>query len=144
MSNFVKLEGVDLRYGGTNGVLALNGTDIEINRGEFAAVVGPSGCGKSSLMKLVTGLTPPTAGKITVAGQDVVGPLKCVGMAFQNPTLLPWRKQDIQCILGIIQKGSTEPLNLLVGNTTICIEHRFCRRDFLSRRCAYMRESMTT
>lgn len=105
MSNFVKLERVDLRYGGSNGVLALNGTDIEIKRGEFAVVVGPSGCGKSSLMKLVTGLTPPTAGKITVAGETVVGPLKCVGMAFQNPTLLPWRKllSNVMLPLEIVQ-----------------------------------------
>jgi len=42
-------------------------------------------------MKLVTGLLPPTAGTIQVAGAAVKGPLKIVGMAFQNPTLLPWR-----------------------------------------------------
>jgi NitT/TauT family transport system ATP-binding protein len=105
MSNFVTLEGVDLRYGGSNGVLALSGTDMAIKRGEFAAVVGPSGCGKSSLMKLVTGLTPASAGRITVADQDVSGPLKCVGMAFQNPTLLPWRKllSNVMLPLEIVQ-----------------------------------------
>ena len=59
--------------------------------GEFAAVVGPSGCGKSTLMKLVTGLLPPTGGAVSVAGETVTGPLKIVGMAFQNPNLLPWR-----------------------------------------------------
>src|SRR5262249_16909060 len=53
--------------------------------------VGPSGCGKSTLMKVVTGLWPATAGTVRVSGRDVVGPLNIVGMAFQNPTLLPWR-----------------------------------------------------
>ncbi|WP_157017142.1 ABC transporter ATP-binding protein [Mesorhizobium xinjiangense] len=105
MDNFVTLDGVDLQYGGSGGVVALKGTDLQIKRGEFAAVVGPSGCGKSSLMKLVTGLTPPTGGRISVAGQEVSGPLKCVGMAFQNPTLLPWRKllSNVMLPLEIVQ-----------------------------------------
>ncbi|MDZ7712010.1 MAG: ATP-binding cassette domain-containing protein [Rhodovibrio sp.] len=60
-------------------------------KGEFVAVVGPSGCGKSSLMKLVTGLLPPSEGNITVAGHAVTGPISIVGMAFQASTLLPWR-----------------------------------------------------
>jgi NitT/TauT family transport system ATP-binding protein len=52
--------------------------------------VGPSGCGKSSLMKLVTGLLPPSEGEIFVAGNKVIKPVKGVGMAFQNSTLMPW------------------------------------------------------
>lgn len=105
MNNFVTLEDVDLRYGDKNGVLALESTDIAIEPGQFAAVVGPSGCGKSSLMKLVTGLTPATRGTITVAGKTVTGPLKCTGMAFQNPTLLPWRKllANVMLPLEIVQ-----------------------------------------
>lgn len=88
---FVELDDVSLRYGEPDGTLAITRVSLGIERGEFAAVVGPSGCGKSSLMKLVSGLLPPTAGQIRVAGQRVNGPLKIVGMAFQNPTLLPWR-----------------------------------------------------
>lgn len=105
MSEFVRLDGVDLRYGGKTGVLALSGTDMSIRKGEFVAVVGPSGCGKSSLMRLATGLTPPSAGTISVDGQVVRGPLKCVGMAFQNPTLLPWRKliDNVMLPLEIVQ-----------------------------------------
>jgi NitT/TauT family transport system ATP-binding protein len=59
--------------------------------GEFIAIVGPSGCGKSTFMKLATGLKKPTKGTIHIDGQEVTGPLKIVGMAFQAPTLLPWR-----------------------------------------------------
>jgi NitT/TauT family transport system ATP-binding protein len=89
-TSFVELESVSLRYG-ENGTLAIEHVDLAIRPGEFAAVVGPSGCGKSTLMKLVTGLLPPTSGAVRVAGNNVNGPLKIVGMAFQNPTLLPWR-----------------------------------------------------
>jgi NitT/TauT family transport system ATP-binding protein len=90
VNSFVELSDVSLRYG-AGGTLAIEHVDLGIKPGEFAAVVGPSGCGKSTLMKLVTGLLPPTAGTVRVAGKVVNGPLKIVGMAFQNPTLLPWR-----------------------------------------------------
>jgi len=55
------------------------------------AFVGPSGCGKSTLLKLIAGLVPATSGSVMVDGRLVRGPLKNVGMAFQNPVLLPWR-----------------------------------------------------
>ncbi|MBM3623370.1 MAG: ABC transporter ATP-binding protein [Alphaproteobacteria bacterium] len=88
----VELRGVKLAYGvGRDSTLAVDGLDMRIGKGEFVAVVGPSGCGKSTLMKLVTGLLPPTSGEIIVHGQTVTKPIKGVGMAFQNPTLMPWR-----------------------------------------------------
>jgi NitT/TauT family transport system ATP-binding protein len=91
-SPFVDIRSASLTYGeDADGVLALRDCTLAIGRGEFAAVVGPSGCGKSTLLKLVSGLRPSTAGSVAVAGRPVTGPLKIVGMAFQNPTLLPWR-----------------------------------------------------
>jgi len=93
MTPSVDIAGISLNYKGASGdVLALKDTTLNVARGEFAAVVGPSGCGKSSLMRLVTGLVRPTAGHITVFGDEVKGPVKIAGMAFQNPNLLPWRK----------------------------------------------------
>src|SRR5258708_31549259 len=91
MSPLLQMRDVRLVYGRRRPTLAIEGLDLEIDQGKFVAVVGPSGCGKSSLMKLVTGLRRPSAGRIEVAGKEVNGPLKIVGMAFQNPTLLPWR-----------------------------------------------------
>jgi NitT/TauT family transport system ATP-binding protein len=88
---FVRIDQVDLRYGGDGGTLALQGLSLRIAEGEFLAVVGPSGCGKSTLMKVVTGLWKPSAGRVSVAGQAVEGPLSIVGMAFQNSIMLPWR-----------------------------------------------------
>jgi len=88
---FVEIDDVSMRYGGIEGTLALHHTSMRINRGEFVAVVGPSGCGKSTLMRLVSGLWPCSAGSLMVAGNEITGPLSIVGMAFQAPTLLPWR-----------------------------------------------------
>jgi NitT/TauT family transport system ATP-binding protein len=89
---FVDLKGVSLTYRlGKDTTVALADATFGIEKGEFIAVVGPSGCGKSTLMKLVTGLLPPTGGEILVDGKKVTGPIKGVGMAFQNPTLMPWR-----------------------------------------------------
>ena len=81
-----------MAYGkGANAVRAIEDVTLTIRKGEFIAVVGPSGCGKSSLMKLISGLHPPLSGKIAIEGKPVQGPLKSVGMAFQNSNLLPWR-----------------------------------------------------
>jgi NitT/TauT family transport system ATP-binding protein len=89
---FVQLDKVSLRYGEDGeGTLALQDASLQVERGEFVAVVGPSGCGKSTLMKVVTGLWPPSAGTVVVSGKEVDRPLNITGMAFQNPTLLPWR-----------------------------------------------------
>ncbi len=88
----VHLDTVSMAYGrGATAVLAIEELNLDIAKGEFIAVVGPSGCGKSSLMRLISGLHPPLAGTLTVEGKPVKGPLKSVGMAFQNSNLLPWR-----------------------------------------------------
>jgi NitT/TauT family transport system ATP-binding protein len=70
---------------------AVEDLTLAIAPGEFVAIVGPSGCGKSTFMKLASGLKLPTRGRVTVDRTAVTGPLKIVGMAFQAPTLLPWR-----------------------------------------------------
>ncbi|MBD1552031.1 ABC transporter ATP-binding protein [Pseudomonas sp. C2L12B] len=89
---YVDLRGASLVYGsGGEQMLAIDRLDLQVGQGEFVAVVGPSGCGKSTLMKLVTGLLQPDAGAVFIQGQKVTGPVRNVGMAFQNSTLLPWR-----------------------------------------------------
>jgi NitT/TauT family transport system ATP-binding protein len=70
---------------------AVEDISLQVGEGEFIAIVGPSGCGKSTFMKLTTGLKMPSKGSISIAGQPVTGPLKITGMAFQAPSLLPWR-----------------------------------------------------
>jgi len=86
----VEFTNVFLAYEG-HADFAVEDITLTIEPGEFVAIVGPSGCGKSTFMKLATGLKPPTKGTVIVDGHEVTGPLKIVGMAFQAPTLLPWR-----------------------------------------------------
>jgi NitT/TauT family transport system ATP-binding protein len=64
---------------------------IAIQAGEFISVVGPSGCGKTSILKMVSGLNPAPIGSVNLHGNKITQPLKNVGIAFQNPVLLPWR-----------------------------------------------------
>jgi NitT/TauT family transport system ATP-binding protein len=108
---FVELRDVSISYGGEEeGLLALDHVSIDVGVGEFVAVVGPSGCGKSTLMKLVTGLLPPSSGSVMVDGEEVTSPIKCVGMAFQNSTLMPWRTtlKNVMLPLEIVQPFKRE------------------------------------
>ncbi len=88
---FVELANASLTYGrGTSGIVALKQTNLRIAKGDFVALVGPSGCGKSTILKLVTGLLTASSGAVLVSGREVGAIPVRVGMAFQNPTLLPW------------------------------------------------------
>jgi NitT/TauT family transport system ATP-binding protein len=88
---FVELENVTHTYGREERqVHALIETNLRIEQGDFVALVGPSGCGKSTILKLVTGLINASSGYVYVAGRQVGAEPVRVGMAFQNPTLLPW------------------------------------------------------
>jgi NitT/TauT family transport system ATP-binding protein len=70
---------------------ALDDVTLSFRQGEFVAIVGPSGCGKSTLMRIIAGLLPATTGRVVFGGQPVTGPVKDVGIVFQNPVLLDWR-----------------------------------------------------
>ena len=88
---YIEIDRVALRYGGDTGTLALEDCSLSVEEGEFVAVVGPSGCGKSTILKLLSGLHRPSSGTATLAGREIRGTQHGVGLAFQNPTLLPWR-----------------------------------------------------
>jgi NitT/TauT family transport system ATP-binding protein len=88
---FVELEEVTLSYGrGDKKIHALGLTNLRLKQGDFVALVGPSGCGKSTILKLVSGLITASTGYVYVAGRQVGAEPVRVGMAFQNPTMLPW------------------------------------------------------
>ncbi len=102
----VQLEGVKVRFGaGATSFLALDRTSLTVHAGDFVAMVGPSGCGKSTILKLVTGLLRPTEGEVFVSGRQVGAERVGVGMAFQNPTMLPWLtiRQNVMLPLKIVE-----------------------------------------
>ncbi|HEY7244594.1 MAG TPA: ABC transporter ATP-binding protein [Xanthobacteraceae bacterium] len=82
-----------MKYRSVRGdILALADVSLAVREGEFVSLVGPSGCGKSSLLMLVAGLHPASGGSIRVMGKEVRRPPQGIGMVFQNPVLLQWRR----------------------------------------------------
>ena len=88
----IALRGVEIRFGeGKNAVRALDGIDLDVQRGEFVSVLGPSGCGKSTILGAIAGFTKLTAGDLQVDAQRVSSPGPDRGIVFQQHTLFPWK-----------------------------------------------------
>ena len=85
----IALEGVGKRF--RDGAVALDGISLNVERGEFVTFLGPSGCGKSTLLKLVSGLSPASAGTVEVNGITPKNAREMMSFIFQDATLLPWR-----------------------------------------------------
>jgi len=90
---------------GSTETRALEEIDLTFGQGEFVAIVGPSGCGKSTLMRIMAGLLPATAGQVVFGGRPVTGPVKELGIVFQNPVLLNWRTVLGNVMLQIEMRG---------------------------------------
>lgn len=106
MTRIAELDNVRVRFGrGEDQFLALDSTSLRVEPGEFVAMVGPSGCGKSTILRLLAGLLRPTEGIVLVAGREVSAARTGIGMAFQNPTMLPWLsiRQNIMLPLKIVE-----------------------------------------
>ena len=75
------------------GLEVLRGITAEVRPGEFLSVLGPSGCGKTTLLRIVGGLSEPTAGTVRIGGRSSAEAQrhKLLGYVFQEPSLLPWR-----------------------------------------------------
>jgi nitrate/nitrite transport system ATP-binding protein len=88
---FLQLQGVSMGYGpASRRTEVLADIDLEIEEGEFVAIVGYSGSGKTTLMSILAGLLRPESGKVLFDGQDTPGPGPDRGLVFQNYSLLPW------------------------------------------------------
>jgi NitT/TauT family transport system ATP-binding protein len=88
----VTMRDAGLRFAGPGGgVEALAGCSLEIAAGSFTVIIGPNGCGKSTLLRLIAGLLQPTAGAVAVDGRAPLPGDGRVGLAFQQPRLIPWR-----------------------------------------------------
>lgn len=86
----VELKNVGKVY--PNGTVAVQNAGLEVREGEFLSFVGPSGCGKSTIFNMITGLTEPTGGQMSVLGTTPYEARKHneIAFVFQEHTLLPW------------------------------------------------------
>jgi putative ABC transport system ATP-binding protein len=95
-------------------VHAINGIDMEIEKGEFTAIVGPSGCGKTTLLNIIGGLDNPTTGEVMINGKDITSlsdsrkiefRLNNIGFVFQSYNLIPvlTARENVEFIM-LLQK----------------------------------------
>ncbi len=99
MESILKAENLKKYYGrGDTMIKALDGVDLEIERGKFTAVIGTSGSGKSTLLNMLGGLDTPTEGSVRIGGtelsaldneQATIFRRKQIGFIFQNYNLVP-------------------------------------------------------
>ena len=107
----IKLNNLTKTYNETQvPVHAVNGIDLEFEKGEFVAIVGPSGCGKTTLMNMIGGLEVPTSGDVEVNGTDmsklssnklIKFRLDNIGFVFQSYNLIPvlTAKENVEFIM---------------------------------------------
>lgn len=91
----VTARGLTLRFGARE---LFAGLDLDIDRGEFVAVLGPNGTGKTSLVRVLLGLLAPSAGRVTVDGHDAAHNRSCIGYVPQQRAFdrdLPLRGRDL-------------------------------------------------
>jgi NitT/TauT family transport system ATP-binding protein len=75
----------------TEPLVAIDDASLSFREGELVALLGPSGCGKTTLLRIIAGLIPKTAGSVRIRGTEVSGPQSDFGFVFQTPNLMPWR-----------------------------------------------------
>jgi putative ABC transport system ATP-binding protein len=131
----IRVRGLQKTYRvGDVDVPALRGVDLDVERGEFLAIIGPSGSGKSTLFHILGGLAPPTAGEIIIDGLDLRNlsenertemRQRKVGFVFQKynllPTLTAWDNIAIaQALAGVtVRPADFDEILQLLG-----IKHR--------------------
>ena len=85
---------------GEDTIEALRGLSVDIRVGEFVGIVGASGCGKTTMLRLIDGLTEPTAGTVLVDGKPLERPGEQLAFVFQQDGLLPWRTVMANTLFG--------------------------------------------
>jgi NitT/TauT family transport system ATP-binding protein len=109
----ILLAAVEKTYQTRHGaVAALRPVDLAVRRGELLALIGPSGCGKTTLLRLIAGLTPPSAGQIRIAGHALwsgtarnAAALRGLGIVFQDANLFPWNTVEQNIALPLVLRG---------------------------------------
>ena len=102
----LEVNGVSYSYHSLDGeTLALSNISFDVSAGEFVAIVGPSGCGKSTLLTMLSGLTQPEKGTISIDGAPLSKAHSAIGYMLQKDLLLPYRTIEDNVALPLIVKG---------------------------------------
>lgn len=102
--SFLELKNVTKSYpSARNTVPILENINLEIERGEFVAIVGYSGAGKTTLISLIAGLIQVDSGTITLNDLEITAPGPDRGIVFQNYSLLPWLSAFENVLLAVTQ-----------------------------------------
>ena len=99
----LKVKGIKKDFGHQH---VLRSIELEVQKGEFVAVIGRSGCGKSTLLRLIAGLDKPTEGEMLINDEPVHELNPEVRIMFQDARLLPWKCVMDNAALGL-EKGET-------------------------------------
>lgn len=117
MGPIIDVRNIKKTYNSLNGeIVALDGVNFDINKGEFVSIIGPSGCGKSTLLSILSGLIKPTYGEVEILGEN-----KRIGYMLQRDTLLNFRTVKENTLLGLkiineINNTSLEYVDMLLND----------------------------
>jgi NitT/TauT family transport system ATP-binding protein len=103
----ISIEKLDKTYPADPPVHALDKIDLQVEQGEFVALLGPSGCGKSTLLNLVAGFEQASSGTLRVHGEPVDKPGPDRGVVFQEAALFPWLSVWENVIFGPKTQGQS-------------------------------------
>ena len=103
VAGIVEVRGISKTYDG--GVEALRGIDLDFPSGALTSLLGPSGCGKTTLLKIIAGLLPASAGEVRVKGKPVSGPGPERAFVFQDFALMPWASVLRNVAFGLELRG---------------------------------------
>ncbi|MFT6869869.1 MAG: nitrate/nitrite transport system ATP-binding protein [Paraglaciecola sp.] len=104
LSNEVMLDLKDLKkvYPTPKGdYVVLENLNLQVKKEEFLTIIGHSGCGKTTMLSMIAGLNPSSAGEISVLGSPIKGPGPDRGVIFQSPSLMPWLTALENVMLGV-------------------------------------------
>jgi nitrate/nitrite transport system ATP-binding protein len=103
-AKYLEISQVAKAFPGETGLqVVVEDFNLSMRRGEFVSIIGHSGCGKSTVLAMVAGLLPTTAGAMVLAGKEITEPGPDRGVVFQSPNLFPWMTALENVRLGVEQ-----------------------------------------